>query len=163
MAEKATKASPNSAGNVVALASGLVPAADEPGAGRASLSNSTPALLPPTIDCYRKQPHGRLCHRNRPFVLVGATGWVCPKAAKYGGPKKSRGGVEATLGRDRGRAALGKFRISDDLDQRRRPPPLIEGGSALCARELHDTEIGSGSSRPYLSLVGCARSRNPNG
>ena len=45
----------------------------------ASLSNATPALLPPTIDCHRKQPDGRLCHRNPPFVLVGATDWVCPE------------------------------------------------------------------------------------
>ena len=67
-----------SAGNVMALASGLVTAADDQEQAAAGLSNATPALLPATIDCYRMQPDGRLHHRNRPFVLVGATGWVCP-------------------------------------------------------------------------------------
>jgi hypothetical protein len=62
----------------MALASGLVTAVDDQEQAAASLSNATPALLPPTIDCHRKQPDGRLHHRNRPFVLVGATGWVCP-------------------------------------------------------------------------------------
>ena len=62
----------------MALASGLVTAADDQEQAAASLSNATPALLPPTIDCYRKQPDGRLHHRNRPFVSVGATDWVCP-------------------------------------------------------------------------------------
>jgi hypothetical protein len=62
----------------MALASGLVTAADDQEQAAASLSNATPALLPPTIDCLRKQPDGRLRHRNRPFVLVGATDWVCP-------------------------------------------------------------------------------------
>jgi hypothetical protein len=63
----------------MALASGLVTAADDQEQAAANLSNATPALLPPTIDCDRKQPDGRLRHRNRPFVLVGATGRVCPK------------------------------------------------------------------------------------
>jgi hypothetical protein len=62
----------------MALASGLVTAVDDQEQAAASLSNATPALLPPTIDCHRKQADGRLHHRNRPFVLVGATGWVCP-------------------------------------------------------------------------------------
>ena len=62
----------------MALASGLVTAVDDREQAAASLSNATPALLPPTIDCPRKQPDGRLHHRNRPFVLVGATGWVWP-------------------------------------------------------------------------------------
>jgi len=62
----------------MALASGLVTAVNDQEQAAAGLSNATPALLPPTIDCYRMQPDGRLHHRNRPFVLVGATGWVCP-------------------------------------------------------------------------------------
>ena len=62
----------------MALASGLVTAVDDQEQAAASLSNATPALLPPTIDCHRKQPDGLLRHRNRPFVLVGATDWVCP-------------------------------------------------------------------------------------
>jgi hypothetical protein len=56
----------------------LVTAVDDQEQAAAGLSNATPALLPPTIDCPRKQPDGRLRHRNRPFVLVGATDWVCP-------------------------------------------------------------------------------------
>jgi hypothetical protein len=69
----------------MALASGLVTAADDQEQAAASLSNATPALLPPTIDCHRKQPDGRLRHRNRPFVLVGATGWVCPRLCENSG------------------------------------------------------------------------------
>jgi hypothetical protein len=55
----------------MALASGLVTAVDDQEQVAAYLSNATPTLLPPTIDRHRKQPGGRLNHRNRPFVL----GW----------------------------------------------------------------------------------------
>jgi hypothetical protein len=63
----------------MALASGLVTAVDDQEQAAAGLSNATPALLPPTIDCHRKLADGRLRHRNWPFVLVVATGWVCPE------------------------------------------------------------------------------------
>jgi hypothetical protein len=65
------------------LASGLITAGDDQEQAAASLSNATPALLPPTIDCHRKLPDGRLHHRNRPFVLVGATGWVMPRSRHW--------------------------------------------------------------------------------
>jgi hypothetical protein len=68
---------------LMALASGLVTAVDDQEQAAAGLSNATPALLP----CHRKLPDGRLCHRNRPFVLVGATGWVCPIPLKKSGLK----------------------------------------------------------------------------
>ena len=55
----------------MALASGLVTAVDDQEQVAAYLSNATPTLLPPPIDRHRKQPGGRLSHRNRPFVL----GW----------------------------------------------------------------------------------------
>ena len=47
-------------------------------------SRPLPASAMPRRRCYLRrsiateQPDGRLCHRNRPFVLVGATDWVCP-------------------------------------------------------------------------------------
>jgi hypothetical protein len=79
----------------MALASDLVTAVDDQEQVAAGLSNAMPALLPPTIDCHRKLPDGRLCHRNRPFVLVGATDWVCPKAAYSHGLKGVMGGMES--------------------------------------------------------------------
>jgi hypothetical protein len=67
------------------LVSGLVTAVDDQEQAAASFSNATPALPPPTIDCHRKQPDGRLGHRNRPFVLVGAIGWICPHSGHCSG------------------------------------------------------------------------------
>src|SRR6202162_1983426 len=78
------------------------------------------ALLPPTIDCHRRHPDGRLCHRNRPFVLVGATGWVCPEPAIRGGKGEPPSRVEWGSGA----AAVGWACLF---------PPLSSGG-ALVAR-----------------------------
>jgi hypothetical protein len=58
-------------------------------------SRPLPASAMPRRRCYlrqsfatRKQPDGRLCHRNRPFVLVGASGWACPRAGDGGSLSK---------------------------------------------------------------------------